>query len=194
MESKKNSLSTYLSIFLILVLINTLLSRFAIVNSPISPAPGVSGIYFAVAFMIAFGLWYGMWGALSAYLGCLIGAGTLIDMPFSMNIIWSLADFWQVLIPLVAFVSLGADITLKTRRDVAIFLVFGLFLNNLVGAVWGSSTLVAGGIVPWSEFGNVFRGWFIGNLVVTILITPLLLRFVTPHLRNTRSYVRGYWS
>lgn len=194
MESKNDSLSTHLGIFLILVLINTLLSRFAIVNSPISPTPGVSGIYFAAAFMIAFGLWYGMWGALSAYLGCLIGGGTLIDMPFSMNIIWSLADFWQVLIPLVAFVSLGADITLKTRRDVAIFLVFGLFLNNLVGAVWGSSTLVAGGIVPWSEYGNVFRGWFIGNLVVTILITPLLLRFVTPYLRNTRSYVRGYWS
>ncbi|WP_135606213.1 hypothetical protein [Methanococcoides sp. NM1] len=194
MEFKKASLSTYLSIFLILVLINTLLSRFAIVNSPISPAPGVSGIYFAVAFTIAFGLWYGMWGAISAYFGCLIGGGTLIDMPLSMNIIWSLADFWQVLIPLVAFVSLGADITLRTRRDVAIFLVFGLFLNNLVGAIWGSSILVAGGIVPWSEYGNVFRGWFIGNLVVTILITPLLLRFVTPYLSNTRSYVRGYWS
>jgi hypothetical protein len=30
---------------------------------------------------------------------------------FSLNLIWSLADFWQVLIPLVAFVSMGADIT-----------------------------------------------------------------------------------
>ncbi|UGV41711.1 hypothetical protein J7W08_05385 [Methanococcoides orientis] len=194
MESRKDSLSTHLGIFLVLVLVYALLSRFAVVNSPVSPAQGVSGIYFAAAVMIAFVLWYGMWGALAAYFGCLLGAASLIDMPFSLSLIWSLADFWQVLIPLIAFVSLGADITLKTRRDLAIFLVFGLFLNNLVGAVWGSSVLVAGGIVPWSEYRIIFQGWFIGNLVVTIFITPLLLRFVTPYLRNTRSYVMNYWS
>lgn len=194
MKQDIESLSMYLNIFLFLTLVNSLLSRFAVVNFPVSPGPGVSGLYFAVAFMIVFALWYGIWGALSAYLGCMVGAGILADMPLELNVVWSLADLWQVLIPLVAFVSLKADIRMRTGRDVAIFLVFGCFLNNLAGALWGSSILAMEGVIPWTDHFEVFQGWFIGNLITTLVLTPVMLRYVTPYIRQTKSCVQNYWT
>ncbi|WP_269850485.1 hypothetical protein [Methanosarcina horonobensis] len=102
--------------------------------------------------MIVFALWYGIWGVLSAYLGCMIGAGVLADMPFSLNVIWSTADLWQALIPLTAFAYFKANIRLRTKRDWGIFLLFGCFLNNLIGALWGALTIVVVGMVPGTEF------------------------------------------
>jgi integral membrane sensor domain MASE1 len=184
-----DSLSTYVNIFLFLTLLNALLSRFAVVKSPLELAPGVSGLYFAVSFMVVFALWYGIWGALSAYLGCMVGAGILANMPLKLNIVWSLADLWQVLIPLAAFAYFKADIGLKTKRDFVVFLVFGVFINNLVGALWGSYTLFLEGMITWAEFFTTFAGWFLGNIVVAIILVPFLLRYITPYIRQTRSYV-----
>lgn len=183
----------YLNIFLFVTLVNSLLSRFAVVNFPSSPSTGVSSMYFAVAFMIVFALWYGMWGALAAYLGCIVGAGILADMPTSLNIIWSIADLWQVMIPLVAFTYFKVNIRLKTRRDFVYLLIFGVFLNNLIGAFWGSYMLAINGVVPYEEIFLTFEQWFMGNVVATIVIVPFLLRYVTPYIQQTESYVEGYW-
>lgn len=187
------SVSAQLNIFLFLVLVNSLLSRFAVVKSPISPAPGVSSMYFAVAFMIVFTLWYGIWGALSAYIGCMIGAGILADMPFSLNVVWSLADLWQVLIPLVFFAYFRVNIRLRTKKDVGVFLLSGCLLNNLIGALWGSLMMVMDGMVPRAEFFVTFEGWFVGNVITTLLIVPFCLRYVTPYVQQTKSYVHNYW-
>lgn len=185
------SLSMYVNIFLFLTLVNSLLSRFAVVKS--SVAPGVSGLYFAVSFMIVFALWYGIWGALSAYLGCMVGAGILADVPLSLNIVWSLADLWQVLIPLIAFMYFKVDIRMRTKRDFGIFIIFGCLLNNLTGALWGSLMLIRNGVIGWAQFQATFEGWFFGNLIVAIVLVPLLLRYITPYIQQTNSYVKGYW-
>lgn len=185
------SLSMYVNIFLFLTLVNSLLARFAVVKS--SVAPGVSGLYFAVSFMIVFALWYGVWGALSAYLGCMVGAGILADVPLSLNIVWSLADLWQVLIPMIAFMYFKVDIRLRTKRDFGIFIIFGCLLNNLIGALWGSLMLIRNDVIGWAQFQTTFEGWFFGNLIVAIVLIPLLLRYITPYIQQTNSYVKGYW-
>ena len=175
-NQKQKSLYSYMMILIIITIINTVISRFAVITWQI--APGVAVLYFAVAFMIAFALWFGMWGAIAAYIGCFIGAGA--GLPPDVNLYWSLADLWQVLIPLAAFRTLGADVGLKTKRDFLIFLVFGLVLNNLVGAGWGSITIPP---VSWKQ--DMFISWFITNLIVTIVITPLLLRYITPYIKRS---------
>jgi len=182
-----------LNIFLLLILINSLLSRFAVIKAPLSSASGVSSLYFAVAFMIIFAIWYGMWGALSAYIGCMIGAGVLADMPFSLNVIWSLADLWQVMIPIAAFSYFKLDILLRTKRDLGMFFIFACILNNLVGALWGSMSLVVSETIPWTEFTATFEGWFIGNVIATTLIVPFILRYITPYIAQTETYVNKYW-
>jgi hypothetical protein len=190
-SNERKPFYVYLLILVVTIIINILLARFAVITTPV--APGVAAIYIAVAFMIVFALWFGLWGAIAAYVGSFIGAGLLSGVPLDVNSYWSLADLWQVLIPLVAFRTLNANVGLKSKRDFLIFIIFGWILNNLVGAIWGSTTLILGGIALWNEFLGIFTGWFVGNLIVTIIITPLLLRFLTPFIKRYGLYVKGYW-
>ena len=191
-EPAKNKHGIYrnLIILLVVAIINALLSHFAAVAWP--SAPGIAALYFAVAFMIPFTLWFGAWGAIAAYAGCVIGVG-LFTMPLSVNLYWSLADLWQVLIPLVAFRRFHADVGLKTGRDFLIFLIFGWLLNNLAGAVWGSTMLSLGGISTWNSVPTTLVVWFAGNLIVTVVITTALLKYVTPYIEKPGLLVKEYW-
>ena len=179
---EKQSKIGRIAVFILITIANILLARFAALA--FSPKPGVVTLYFAVAFMIPFTLWFSAWGAVAAYVGCVIGAGIPAGLSFSVNLYWSLADLWQVLIPLVGFVLLKADVGLRTKRDFAIFVIFGWLLNNLAGALWGAGTFVLSGQFPMSDITGLFANWFLTNLVVTIPITPLLLRFVTPIIKK----------
>ena len=190
--TKKRTFRTYLAIFPALVLITTILARFGVIARPIGL--GCSGLYFSVAVMIVFALWFGGWGVIAAYLGCIIGAGWLGGMPLGVNLYWSLADVWQVLIPLAAFKTFNADIGLRTKQDFAVFISFGWLLNNIIGAAWGAATLALGGLAMWSEVTVIFTGWLIGNLIVTAAIAPFLLRYGTPWIEEHELLVTGYWA
>jgi hypothetical protein len=181
-QAKSVSLGTNLLILVLLTILDSILARFAVLTNPV--APGVAEIYFSVAFMIASTLWFGAWGAIATYLSCFIGAGILSGISVDVSFYWSFADLWQVLIPLIAFRKLNADINLRTKRDFLIFLLFGWVLNNLVGASWGSTTLAIGQIISWNEVPSTLLDWFTSNLIVTIIITPLFLRFVTPYIQR----------
>ena len=181
----------YLGLFLVLVGINIVLSKIAVVSFEI--APGASAFYIVVAFMVLFTLWFGMWGAVAAYFGCLIGAGLLSGIPPDVSLYWSLADFWQVVIPLLAFRLFHADPSLRTMRDIGILLVYGVFLNNLAGALWGSVCLAVGGVIPWSDIITVMYGWWLGNCIVCLLLVPPLLYICTPFVRKHPLFVREYW-
>ena len=167
--------------------LNTILARFGVIARPIGL--GSSGLYFSVAFRLVFALWFGGWGVLAAYTGCYLGAGMLSGMPFDSNLYWSLADVWQVLIPLAAFKAFDANVGLRTKRDLSVFLGFGWLLNNLAVAAWGASTLALGGLAAWHDVPGIFSGWLGGNLVVTMAITPILLRYGTGYLRARKLLV-----
>lgn len=130
---------------------------------------------------------------IAAYVGCLIGADLLGGMPLDLNLYWSLADVWQVLRPLAAFKAFDADVGLRTRRDFLVSLIFGWLLNNLVGAGLDASMLAIGGIASWNDVSGIFTGWLIGNLIVTIAITPVLLRDLTPRIQKAGLLVKQYW-
>ena len=185
------SMYTYVPVVLIVSVINIALARFAVVTW--SVGPGVATIYFAVAFMMVFALWFGGWGVIAAYIGCCIGAGVLGGMSHVVALYWSLADVWQVLIPLVAFRTFKANIDLRTRKDLWIFLVFGVILNNLIGAGWGAAALAIGRVISWSNVIFIFGSWFATNIMVTAIIATLMLRYLTPHVRRARLLVAGYW-
>jgi hypothetical protein len=184
------SITARIAIFVLITIANILLAQFAALT--FSTQPGVITFYFAVAFMIAFALWFGVWGAVAAYIGCLIGAGIPAGLPVSVNLYWSLADLWQVLIPLVAFGLLKADAALKTKRDFVIFMIFGWLLNNFVGALWGAGTFVLSGQFATSKLSGLFANWFMGNLFVTVIISPVLLKFITPIVKKNGLFVENY--
>jgi len=179
------------ALFFLLVCINALVAKFVVFS--FSFAPGASLFYVVVALMIAFTLWFGMYGAIASYAGCYIGAGLLSGIPPDVALYWSLADLWQVLIPLAAFRVWNGDPALRSWRDAGVLLVFGVVVNNIAGATWGSVTLALGGLIPWSSVGDAWVAWFLGNLVVCIVLLPLALHFVTPWIQTHELYVRRWW-
>jgi integral membrane sensor domain MASE1 len=190
-KREKPPVYQYIGLFLVMVCTNIVLSKIAVISFEI--APGASAFYIVVAFMVVFTLWFGMWGAVAAYAWCFIGAGLLNGISPDVCLYWSLADFWQVLIPLLAFRFLHADPSLRNLRDMGILLVFGVFLNNLAGAVWGSVSLAAAGEIPWNEISMVMYGWWIGNCIVCLLLVPLVLYIFTPVIREHALFVSEYW-
>ena len=182
---------SFVILTLILIIIDTIL---AYASAKFIPADisGVAYIFPAVAFMILFTLWFGAYGAIAAYTGTLVGSGLLVVQAFSDNpgvaVIWAGAGLLQVLIPLVAVRSFEVDLTLENRRDFTIILVFGVIINNLVGAAWGAWTLSL--VQP---AGGVFATWFIGNVIVTFLIVPLALRLFTGKIQKSKLFVKFYW-
>lgn len=177
----------YLSLFFLLVCINSLGAKYFVFSYPI--VTGVSSFYLIVAFMIAFALWFGIWGILAAYAGCVIGAGFLSGLPVDVSLYWSFADLWQALIPYVAFRYFHADPALSTRRDRMIFFIFGVIINNIAGAAWGSYTLAYGGIIEAGQIMMTIFVWFLGNVVVCGILAPLILVLVTPWIKTQELYM-----
>ena len=184
---------TFLILLIALIIINTVLARFAVIAVPFGNVPGVSSLYFAVAVMILFTLWFGGYGVVAAYVGTFIGAGVLSGMSPSVIWYWSLAGLWQVLIPLVALRMLDGDVRLGKRRDMVIFVIFGILVNNAFGALWGAVTLALGNGIAWAQVSPAFFAWFIGNAIITALVVPIALRYVTPKIERSKVFVRHYW-
>ena len=192
---KKAQEPTYSFVILtfILILADTLL---AWLSTKLAPAAvgGVSWIYVAVAFMILFTLWFGAYGAIAAYVGTLVGAGLLTSDKLMLNpgiaLLWAVAGLLQVLIPLVALRTFDFDLNLESRRDWTLLLLFGVLINNVVGAAWGAWTL---SLIAPGTFGSIFATWLIGNIIVTLLILPASLKFFTRKIQRSRLFVKYYW-
>lgn len=180
-----------------LIIIDTILARLSVVALPANSSGvsviGVSVIYFAVAFMILFTLWFGAYGAIAAYAGTLLGSGLLSSIPPGVAVYWSVAGLLQVLIPLVAFRAFEVDLALENRRDWTILILFGVLINNIVGAAWGSVTLAVGGVIQPGEIGSVLFMWLLGNIIVTLLIVPIALRRLSPKIVKSKLFVKYYW-
>lgn len=195
MRKAREPTYSFLILTLVLIVINIILARLSIIALP-AGATGVSMIYVAVGVMVLVTLWFGAYGAIAAYVGTLVGSGLLASNPSIPPVVavyWSIAGLLQVLIPLVAFRSFDADPALENRRDWTILLLFGVLLNNIVGAVWGAVTLAVGGVISSGEVGGVIFTWLLGNIIVCLLIVPAGLRFLTPKVQGSKLFVKNYW-
>jgi len=186
---------SFVVLTLILIVVDTFLAWLSVTVFPTVAGGIISWVFIAVAFMILFTLWFGWYGAIAAYVGTLAGSGLLVSDTLVHNphiaLIWAVAGLLQVLIPLVAVRSFQIDLTMKNPRDYTYIIVFGVIVNNLIGAAWGVWTLSLVETVP---FTSEFSAWFIGNAVVCILIVPLFLKLFTERVQKNRLFVRNYWT
>jgi hypothetical protein len=176
----------------VLILINTALAWISVTFVP-ADTSGIALVYFAVAFMILFTLWFGAYGAIAAYVGTFLAGVLTVERLLNhpeIAVIWAVAGLLQVLIPLVAVRMSGVDLRLENRRDWIIILLFAVLINNLVGAAWGAFTLSLLGPV---NIPVVFSTWLVGNIVITLLIVPLALRFLTEKISRSKLFVKKYW-
>jgi len=166
--------------------IYTILSWLGVIALPVGIV-SVSALFVAIGFGIPFAIWFGGWGLVIGYIGSFIGAGILAGTPVLLTIPFALVDCIQFGIPLVAYRllaprfglhPLGKDV--YTLKGFAFFAVFAAIIPNGLGALYGISILYLGGLVPPDAFGAAVSAWWIGNMVVTIIIAPILLRVLTP--------------
>jgi hypothetical protein len=193
---------SFVILTLVLIVIDTLLawlsiSLFPVILPSVPGSFGVSFPYFAVAFMILLTLWFGAYGAIAAYAGTLIGSGlissgALANQP-AVVVYLSVAGLLQVLIPLIAFRVFEVNVGMENRRDFFHMILFGVIINNIIGATWGAYTLSFGHIIQSGDVVGVFSLWLIGNMVITVLIVPVLLWRFTPVIRKSKLFVRNYW-
>jgi hypothetical protein len=183
---------SFIILTLVLILVNTALAWSSVKFIPAGTG-GIALVYIAVAFMILFTLWFGSYGAIAAYVGTLLGGvlttESLLRHP-EIAVIWAVAGLLQVLIPLVAVRIFEVDLTLAGRRDWTIILLFAVLINNLAGAAWGAFTLSLLGPV---NIAGAFSTWLVGNIIITILIVPLALRFLTEKVNKSKLFVKKYW-
>jgi hypothetical protein len=195
MKHENEPTYSFVILTFILILIDTFLAWLSVTIFPTVAGGVISWVFIAVAFMILFTLWFGCYGAIAAYVGTLVGAGLLVSESLVQNphvaLVWAAAGFLQALIPLVAVRSFNVDLTLSSPRDYTYIILFGVIINNLVGAAWAVWTL---SLVETVSFVSAFSAWFIGNVVVCILIVPLALKLFTEKVQKNRLFVRKYWN
>jgi hypothetical protein len=192
MRQKQEPTYSFVILTIVLILINTTLAWISVTFFKTGTS-GVAYVYIAIAFMILFTLWFGAYGAIAAYAGSLLGGVLttpgLLQRP-EIAIIWAMAGLLQVLIPLIAVRKFEVDLTLPNRRDWAIILLFAVLINNLAGAAWGAFSLT---LLAPINFTSVFATWVISNIILTIIIVPLALRFLTEKVSRSKLFVKQYW-
>lgn len=175
----------------------TILSWLGVIGLPMGIV-GVSSLFVAIGFGIPFTLWFGVWGLLIGYIGSFLGAGLLSGLPFAVALPFALVDIIQFGVPLLAYRTLAKRFGVHPlAKDVysgkgfLFFLVFGIVLPNLLGALYGITILLLVGFVPPDAWGIAVLGWWVGNMVVTAIIAPILLSTVTPIVERSGLAAHG---
>lgn len=194
MKNAREPTYSFVILTLILIVIDTLLAWASVSITPTVAGGTVSWLFFAVAFMILFTLWFGWYGAIAAYVGTLVGSGLMVSEVLNQHplvaVVWAVAGLFQVLIPLAAVRSFGVNLSMENPRDYTYILLFGVVINNIIGAAWAAWTL---SLAEPGTMMTVFSAWFIGNAVVCLFIVPIGLRLFTPKMEKSRLFIRNYW-
>jgi hypothetical protein len=135
----------------------TALAIWAVVEAPVEPAPGVSGLYIAAAVFVPLALWFGVWGVLAGYLSCVIMA-LYVGYSLDFAVVWSLADLFEGLIPLLAFRILKVEPNYRLKKPkITYSLTLLLAVTFVVSAV--ATTLT------WTE---VFVATFFVGIILMV--------------------------
>jgi len=139
-------------------------------------------------------IWFGWWGGIAAALFPLISNSLSGSAPLPVSVMYLPGNLLQGMIAAWAFRYFKTDPSLQTQKDWIIWIVFGALLPNFVGAAWGSTVLVAFGLVTQAAQFVTFLGWFIGNTIPTIILGSLVLKFVSPLVVKTKAFCKGLWA
>jgi len=232
------------TVCVVATIVCTFLAIWAVIEAPVAPAPGVSGLYVAAAVFVPLALWFGVWGVLAGYLSCIFMA-LYVGYTLEFALVWSLADLFEGLIPLLVFRALKVDLNyqmkkpkitytltallavtfvvaalatvytltevfvasffvgiaimaaqavLEDKKMWSMWIIFGVFVAGLVSGLFGVGALAGFGDIPMEAFPTVFFGWVFGDIIVLTTVGTILMVTLTPVIKRTKAYVRGYFS
>ena len=142
----------------IATIVCTVLAIWAVIEAPVPPAPGVSGLYVAAAVFVPLALWFGLWGVLAGYLSCIVMALYIGYTP-EFAVVWSLADLFEGLIPLLAFRFLKVEPDYRLKKPK---ITYGL--TALLAA-----TFVVSAVATTLTLTEVFVATFFVGIAIMIM-------------------------
>jgi hypothetical protein len=178
----------------------TILSWLGVISVP-GGAVGVSALYIAMGFLVPFILWFSGWGLVIAVLLGVIGAGILSGLPLSIALVFGPVDMvsgipillaYRWLAPRFGLDPLGRDV--YTPKGFIFFFLAVSVITRLISATYGVGVLYLFGLLPPDAVPISWLGWFIGDLIVTVVIAPILMRGLGPVVERFGLTVRGIWT
>ncbi|RMH02201.1 MAG: hypothetical protein D6706_00540 [Chloroflexi bacterium] len=139
-------------------------------------------------------IWFGWWGGIAAGLFPLISNSLSGSAPLPVSIAYLPANILQGMIAGWAFRYYKAHPALESSRDWWVWIVGGALVPNLIGAAWGSTMLVAFGMITQAAQFTTFLGWFIGNTIPTVILGSIVLKYVSPLVIRSKAFCKGYWA
>jgi len=149
-----------------------ILAIYAVIAAPVAPFPGVSGLYIAAAIYVPLSLWLGMWGCLAGYFSCVILG--FVSGFGAWSFYWSLADFFEGLVPLLAFRIMKADVDIgaNLERKNELYLILGILVIDLIiaaiatavpglGILWVITLIIAIVLIVGMYIINASKSWLL---------------------------------
>jgi hypothetical protein len=141
----------------IATIVCTALAIWAVIEAPVEPAPGVSGLYVAAAVFVPLALWFGVWGVLAGYLSCIFMA-LYVGYTLDFALVWSLADLFEGLIPLLAFRALKVEPNYRLRKPKITYGLTALLVATFVVSAVATA-------LTWTE---VFAATFFVGIIIMV--------------------------
>ncbi|ODR80595.1 hypothetical protein BG842_04015 [Haladaptatus sp. W1] len=139
-------------------------------------------------------VWFGGWGIIAGTIFPVISNTISGSAPLPVSLAYLPGNAVQAGLAAWAMKRFNAHPALKTRRDWAIFIVFGVIAANFVGSLWGSGILLAFGLITSQAWPVVWVGWWIGNTIPGIIFGGILLKFVSPVIIDSKAFVKNWWA
>ena len=136
--------TVHIAIMALLIGVGAVAGTFGSLSVPLGY--GVTGFWPGVAVQAVGSIWFGMWGVLAGFLFPFI-SNSLAGAPLYVSFAYLPSNLLQGIIPAWAFKFFKADPRLTSGKDYAIFIVFGVILNNILGAAWAVTALQWLGLV-----------------------------------------------
>jgi len=146
--------------------------KMAYVQANTSPVWPPTGIALAALLLFGLNLWPGI--SLGVFLGSII-TGAPLNLALGMTI-------GNTLEALVGAIVLRRYIDFHNsidRLQDVIGLVVISICSTTISATIGTSTLIFTGIEEWMNFGSIWFTWWIGDLLGALVVTPILLVWMT---------------
>lgn len=189
LEKKYPSLVKNTFLVILLTIIGSMIGLFGSLSFHI----GYSISYFwpAVVIQVVGGIWFGFYGVFAGVLFPII-SDLAVGAPLYVVLMYIPSNFIQSFLPAWAFRKFQADASLRNLKGQLIFLMFGVLLANIFGALWGSFTLVITKTISFESMGQYFIAWFVGNAVPALVLGEPILLSLSPYIKKSGLYINSW--
>lgn len=164
----------------IIAALSAALDLFAVIGFP-TGIFSVSSFYLSAAFYMLFVYLWRWKGAVGVYLGMILAS---LFSGFSLFPLYgACGNTLSALLIVYGMQTLRRDIELKRGLDYVMIIIFYLIASALSG-VWVLGGWVVTGILPSEAFKVSLFTWWLGDVVVYLLLGTLLMKFVAPLLKR----------